>query len=67
VASVHHGKGIGTRILNMTCNRFFDLHPRYTITAKVHPNNLVSQKLFASTGFELQNPVGDFLSFKKTA
>lgn len=60
-----HGKGIGTTILNSTCEAFFDLHPNCRIVAKVHRNNLVSQKLFTNAGFELQNSVGDFICLKK--
>jgi RimJ/RimL family protein N-acetyltransferase len=61
-----HKKGIGTRILNMTCESFFSLHPNKTIVARVRLNNFVSQKLFTRAGFELQNPVGDFLHFEKS-
>ena len=60
-----HSKGIGTRILNMTCDAFFSLHPDYTIVASVHQYNYVSQKLFTSAGFELLPSVGDFLHFEK--
>jgi len=61
-----YGKGVGTRILNMTCESFFSLHPNKTIVAKVQVHNFVSQKLFTNAGFELRNPVGDFLHFEKT-
>ena len=61
-----HGKGLGTRILNMTCESFFNLLPDKTIVAKVHVHNFVSQKLFANSGFELRTTVGDFLHFAKT-
>ena len=60
-----HRKGIGTRILNMTCDSFFSLHPNKTIVAKVQVHNFVSQKLFTNAGFELQNSVGNFLHFEK--
>lgn len=59
-------KGIGTKILNITCETLFNLHPNHTIVAKIHKGNLISQKLFANAGFELQNPIGDFVNFKKT-
>ena len=59
------GKGIGTRILNMTCDGFFSLHPDYSIVARVHQHNYVSQKLFTSAGFELLSSMGDFLYFEK--
>ena len=61
-----HGKGIGTTILNLTCENFFDLHPESTIVARVHRNNSVSQKLFTKAGFELQKSVSDFLYLEKT-
>ena len=60
-----HSKGIGTKILDITCETVFNLHPNHAITAKIHQSNLISQKLFVNAGFELQNPVGDFLNFKK--
>jgi UDP-2,4-diacetamido-2,4,6-trideoxy-beta-L-altropyranose hydrolase len=60
-----HSKGIGTKILDITCETIFNLHPNHAITAKIHQSNLISQKLFVNAGFELQNPVGDFLNFKK--
>ena len=58
-------KGVGTRILNMTCESFFSLNPNKTIVAKVHELNLVSQRLFANAGFELRDPEGDYLQFEK--
>jgi spore coat polysaccharide biosynthesis protein SpsF len=60
-------KGIGTRILQMTCERFFSLHPDKTIVAKVHHNNLVSQKLFQNAGFRLQSSKQNFLYYKKSS
>lgn len=66
VESDQRGKGVGTRILNMTCESFFSLHPDKTIVAKVHEHNLVSQKLFANADFELRTPESDFLHFEKT-
>ena len=60
-----HSKGIGTKILNITCETVFNLYPNHAISAIIHQSNLISQKLFVNAGFELQNPVGDFLKFKK--
>ena len=60
-----HGKGIGTRILHITCETFFSLHSDYTIVAKVHKLNLVSQKLFTNAGFELLSSIGNFFDFEK--
>ena len=59
------GKEIGTRILHMTCEAFFGLHPDHTIVASVHRDNFVSQKLFTGADFELLLSVGDFLHFEK--
>lgn len=61
-----HGKRVGTRILNMTCESFFSLRSDTTIVAKVHEHNFVSQKLFTNAGFELRTHVGHFLHFEKT-
>jgi len=61
-----HGKGMGTSILNMTCEVFFSLHPNNTIVANVHQHNYVSQKLFTNSGFQLLHSEGNFLHFEKT-
>ena len=61
-----HSKGMGTKILDMTCETVFNLHPNHTIIAKIHQSNFISQKLFANAGFELQKPVDDFLRFERT-
>lgn len=61
-----HGKRVGTRILHLTCENFFSLHPDKTIVARVHPQNFVSQKLFTSSDFELIPSEGDFLHFEKS-
>jgi RimJ/RimL family protein N-acetyltransferase len=61
-----HGKGIGTKILDMTCAAIFDLYPSSTIIAHVHQNNSVSQKLFANGGFKLHKLVDGFFRFEKT-
>jgi RimJ/RimL family protein N-acetyltransferase len=65
VDSSQHGKGIGTRILKITCDFFFDLQPDKTIVAKVHRSNFVSQKLFESAGFKLITLESKFLIFEK--
>jgi RimJ/RimL family protein N-acetyltransferase len=61
----HHGKGIGTIILNMTCEIFFDLYPSCAIVATVHQSNFISQKLFVKADFELRYLEGEFLHFEK--
>jgi RimJ/RimL family protein N-acetyltransferase len=65
VDSSQHGKRVGTRILEITCNFFFDLYPDKTIVAKVHRSNFVSQKLFARGGFRFIPPEGEFFHFEK--
>ena len=57
---------LGTRILEMTCKNILDKHPSYTIVAKVHRDNLASQKLFANAGFVGQYHLDDFLRFELT-
>ena len=61
----HHGKGVGKKVLNMVCTTFFGSHPDCTIVASVHKQNIVSQKLFAGAGFDIQPSTGDFLDFEK--
>ena len=61
-----HGKGFGTKMLNMTCGTFFSLHPDKTIVANVHQDNIVSQKLFTNAGFQLTHFLGNYLYFEKT-
>ena len=60
------GKGLGTRVLNITCESFFNLHPDRTIVAKVHKHNFISQKLFSKAGFQLRASEGEFLHFEKS-
>ena len=60
------GKGVGTKILYMTCETFFSLNPGDIMVAKVHQSNYVSQKLFINVGFQLVHSVGNFLHFEKT-
>jgi RimJ/RimL family protein N-acetyltransferase len=60
-----HGKGVGTKILNITCANFSNLHPNTTIVASINLHNHVSQKLFTSAGFEIKSSDGDFLRFVK--
>jgi RimJ/RimL family protein N-acetyltransferase len=61
-----HGKGIGTRILRMTCESFFSAYPKKTIVATVHIYNLHSQKLFTNAGFKLLNQIDNLLKFEKS-
>jgi len=59
------GKGIGSKILNMTIESFVNEFPKKTITARVHVNNFVSQSLFKKAGFHSHSQVGDFFYFEK--
>jgi RimJ/RimL family protein N-acetyltransferase len=61
----HSGKRLGSRILEMTCNSLLNLMFDFSIAAKVHPNNIVSQKLFTSAGFDLVSSRDIFLHFEK--
>lgn len=60
-----HSKGVGTRILEMSCKSFFSLHPHESIVAKVKSENLLSKKLFLHAGFSLRTNSGDFLYLEK--
>jgi RimJ/RimL family protein N-acetyltransferase len=66
VDPAQHGKGIGTKILNMTCTEVFDSHPNSRIIANVHQDNFVSKKLFENNGFGLKKQFGKYLRFEKT-
>ena len=59
------GRGAGLKILNITCDIFFEKYPNHKINARVHKENLVSQKLFNRAGFALTPSVGSFLNFEK--
>jgi RimJ/RimL family protein N-acetyltransferase len=61
-----HSKGIGTKILEMTCESFFKLHPEKSIIARVHKQNFTSQRLFIKAGFSPLNSTSDFLEFEKS-
>jgi RimJ/RimL family protein N-acetyltransferase len=60
-----HAKGLGTKVLAMSCESFFTIHPNDLIVAKIKRDNIVSKKLFENAGFVLQNNVGDFLYLEK--
>ena len=60
-----HGKGMGTRILSLTCESFFELYPNCVIVAYIELENYISQKLFLRAGFELMPSLGRFLYFEK--
>jgi RimJ/RimL family protein N-acetyltransferase len=61
-----HGNGIGTKILDMTCKDFFRSHPNKSIIARVHSQNIASQRLFVSAGFLLRSSEGAFLNFERS-
>jgi L-amino acid N-acyltransferase YncA len=60
-----HAKGLGTKVLAMSCESFFIIHPNDSIVAKINKDNIVSKKLFQNAGFVLKNNVGDFLYLEK--
>jgi RimJ/RimL family protein N-acetyltransferase len=66
VDPLQHGKGIGTKIVGMTCASFFTLFPCASLVARIHVSNLVSEKLFLRNGFELQTSVNEFLFYEKS-
>ena len=59
------GKGIGSKILDITVESFFDRFPNKIILAKVHVDNFVSQSLFKNAGFDSQGQVNNFFHFEK--
>ena len=59
-------KGIGTKIIEMTCESFFKLHPDKSIIARVHKQNFTSQRLFIRAGFSPLKSTADFLKFEKS-
>ena len=60
-----NGQGLGTQILEMTCASIINSHPKSSILAKVHKDNLISQKLFMRAGFKLMPLEGKSFHFKK--
>lgn len=60
-----HSKGLGTKILEMSCTSFFTLLPIDSIVARVKKDNFVSIKLFENAGFSLQGVVDEVLHFEK--
>lgn len=63
----YQGRGVGEKILKMTCDTFFSINPEKTIVAKVHKLNFVSQKLFKKGGFEFSSQEEDFLRYEKNS
>jgi RimJ/RimL family protein N-acetyltransferase len=59
------GQGIGSRILEITCEHFFHRHPDKIIVAKVNLNNTASQRLFIKAGFSFEFLSNDFMYYRK--
>ncbi len=57
--------GFGAMILASTCEIFFNQYPQKTILAKVHSQNLASQRLFQRANFVLKNTQNDFLTYAR--
>ena len=57
--------GVGTKILKMTCDYFFNLNPQKTIIAMVHQHNLISQNLFHKASFKLRSTQDTYLEYEK--
>ena len=55
IAKEHRGKGYGHRILQLLVDILVEQHPEITkLVAKVKPDNVASNKLFQSEGYEMQ-------------
>ena len=59
------GIGLGTQILEMTCDAVVNSNHDFSILAKVHKENLISQKLFTRAGFKSILTEDEFLRFEK--
>jgi len=59
------GIGLGSQILEMTCGTLLSSHHDFSILAKVHKDNLISQKLFTRAGFKSISDEDEFLRFEK--
>jgi RimJ/RimL family protein N-acetyltransferase len=56
---------LGTQILEMTCAAAVSSNHDFSILAKVHKENLISQKLFTRAGFTSKLTENEFLRFEK--
>lgn len=55
IASEFRGKGYGHKILQLVANEVITNHPEIEkLVAKVKPDNIASNKLFKSEGFEME-------------
>lgn len=57
--------GIGTRILNTTCETFFTLQLGTSLVAKIHEKNFKSKKLFEKAEFKHYEIQGEFLIYRR--
>jgi RimJ/RimL family protein N-acetyltransferase len=57
--------GIGTRILESTCETFFNLQLGISLVAQIHMKNIISQKLFENAEFRRDDIQGEFLRYRR--
>jgi RimJ/RimL family protein N-acetyltransferase len=57
--------GIGTRILNTTCETFFTLQLGISLFAQIHEKNFTSQRLFEKAEFKHHEIKGEFLRYRR--
>lgn len=50
ISPAHRGKGLGSEILKLACNKFWETHNK-SILAYIKIDNLASQKAFNNAGF----------------
>ena len=66
VDPTYQGVGIGNKILTIICEQYLTT-PGKVIIARVHKSNIVSKKLFVSTGFKLIFESSDFILYEKNS
>lgn len=64
VESSYQGIGIGKKMLATVCEQYLST-PEKKIVAKVQKSNVISKKLFVSTGFKLISESSEFVTYEK--
>jgi RimJ/RimL family protein N-acetyltransferase len=67
VAPLSRGEGYGGKMLAISIEKFYELHPEVNIRAKVHKENFASSAIFLKSEFEVIGQVDDFLIFERGA
>lgn len=65
IDSEFQGKRLGTKILQITLDEFFNRFPEKKITARIHKKNVISLRLFQQAGFEYISEENNFLKYQK--